>query len=349
MVLVVVALSYSGTVWAQQIVLVRPTETDPTLSEAFNRLRGELGMHGLELSVSDEREATDPEQLATLAAATGAVASVAFTRNEEEARVSIWIGNPTAGQPMARTISTANNDQAPSVLALRAVEYLRANLRDFGGGKRNAAPTQPEDAAPTEPEDATPAKSEHEVATPAPPREVAIESRFEQPSHWFFHGGISALVNRPDAHLAVGPTLAGVGLQPRPWVALRVMFAAPLFGTRYLEEDPNHRATLFFLLGTGELTFEALLGDRVRLAAGGAGGVGYVDQQGNAGTIEPSRRMAIAGPTAGLGLVLSPRAELRLDGQSLWFIPPVVASAAADEILLGQPALAFRLGAVIRP
>ena len=328
-------LLWSPPVWGQQVVLVQPAETDPILTEAFNRLRGELTMHGLELSVSHDAVEASPAELAALADEDGAVASVAFTQNKKEPAVVIWIGNPTAGKPIARMISTRRNAQAASILALRAVEYLRVNLRDFGGSEHDTVASDGESA---------------DVALPPDlESEVEPESPAEEPARWFFHGGISALVNRPDAHLAVGPSMVGIGLQPRQWVAMRVMFAAPLFGTRSLAGDTGDRATLYFLLGTGELTLEALLGGKVRLAVGGASGVSYVGIDGATGVIEPSRTVAAVGPTSGVSLVASPHTELRLDAQCLWLTPTATATVGRNELVLGQPVLALRLGVVIRP
>ncbi len=290
-------------------------------------------MHGIELSVSDESSSTTPDQLAALAAEQGAVAAVVFVRDENEAAVSIWIGNPSAGSPMTSTISAGTSERAPSVLALRAVEYLRVNLGDFGGVEIEAPP--PVSAEMGE--------------TPAPPPAPRPKPSVERPSRWFFHGGISALASLPDPYWAVGPSLAGLGWQPRPWVALRAMGAAPLLGTRDLDEQATQPTALYFLLGTGEATLETLVSQRLRIAGGAAGGVAYIELEGNPGAIESSPWVAVVGPTAGLGLVLSPHTELRLDGQSLWFMPTVVATAGHQRATLGRPAFVVRLGVVVRP
>ena len=49
---------------AQRIILLCPPETDASLTEAFNRLRGELSMHGFEVEVQTSAEAISPENLA---------------------------------------------------------------------------------------------------------------------------------------------------------------------------------------------------------------------------------------------------------------------------------------------
>ena len=113
------------------MILVSPPQADASLSEAFNRLRGELTMHGFEVDVQTTEEAISPENLSERAESSQAVASVSFVRNEGVTSADIKISDRVTGKTLTRTIATPIGTDTASLLALRAVELLRASLREF--------------------------------------------------------------------------------------------------------------------------------------------------------------------------------------------------------------------------
>src|SRR5207248_74460 len=64
-----------------------------------------------------------------------AVASVSLVRSEGLATADVWISDRVTGKTTMRTIATAENREAPSVLAVRAVDLLRTSLREFSAGE----------------------------------------------------------------------------------------------------------------------------------------------------------------------------------------------------------------------
>jgi len=147
----------------QRIILLCPPETDASLTEAFNRLRGELTMHGFEVEVQTSAEAISPENLALRADSVAAVASVSFVRGVGITTADIKISDRVTGKTTIRTIATPEGTDAASLLALRAVELLRTSLREFGPNAKT-----PQDIVGAAPERASPSVKKWLEAQPPP-------------------------------------------------------------------------------------------------------------------------------------------------------------------------------------
>jgi len=268
------AVLFSNSAQAQRIILLCPPEADTSLTEAFNRLRGELSMHGFEVEVQNSAEAISPENLALRADSVAAVASVSFVRSAVgHATADIKISDRVTGKTTIRTIATPDGTDAASLLALRAVELLRASLREFGAGAKTpkdivgAAPDRaspsvrkwadvqpppqpsvpPEAAAPAPPTKPVPAAS----VTPAP---VAAREASREPDHtparadarWSLHIDAIAAALLPGKHFAYGAGVAA-GYRATRRVELQLGVEMPWFGTEYSvprAESKVHIATL---------------------------------------------------------------------------------------------------------
>ncbi len=132
MFVVLVGTSAASSAWARAIVVERPDATDQVLVESFSRLCGELGMYGLEVRV------VDPADLATPPGATAAreggpgdvVAGIAFVRSAGQASARIWIESAVDTRETV-SITISGDANAPTLLAIRAADLLRTNLRDI--------------------------------------------------------------------------------------------------------------------------------------------------------------------------------------------------------------------------
>lgn len=114
---------------AEQVRLVSPPDASPLLTEAFHRLRGELAQHGFEVVIVSARPASTP---AALRRGTGhALASIALAEGQTAATVDIWVDDAATGKTTLRSIRIARGEDAAALLALRALELLRASLSEL--------------------------------------------------------------------------------------------------------------------------------------------------------------------------------------------------------------------------
>ncbi len=117
---------------AQRVVLVVPPAPDEVLSEAFNRLRAELELQGFETSTVELGANNDtPDELSELARATGAFAGISLVQRVGTPTAQVCIADRVTGKTTLRTLALGNGRDAPSVLAVRTTDLLRASLREF--------------------------------------------------------------------------------------------------------------------------------------------------------------------------------------------------------------------------
>jgi hypothetical protein len=113
--------------------VVRDPQAEGMLSEAATRLQAELAAAGFEVVFVDGTPDIDPT--AQVAAALGAsppFATVAVVRSEAGVVADIWVADRASGKSIVRRIDVSAADLgAPRVLAIRAVELLRASLLDL--------------------------------------------------------------------------------------------------------------------------------------------------------------------------------------------------------------------------
>jgi hypothetical protein len=136
---IVVAMASSRSAEAKAIVVQRPDAADPLLVELFSRLCGELRMYGFEARVVEGPAGADPSD----EAATGGVpfsevlGGVTMTRESGRASARIWIAPSGQRKEIVRITIDVGDDDAPSLLAIRAADLLYLGLRD-----ENSAPTE---------------------------------------------------------------------------------------------------------------------------------------------------------------------------------------------------------------
>lgn len=331
----VVALAslWTSPAWAQRVVIVRPLDPDARMLEAFNRLRGELMIHGFDVTLTALDNQASPAELAKIAEKHTAVASVSFERALGSASADIWISDRVTGKTTIRTISTGNDEDSPSLLAIRAVELLRASLREF-----------PQTAAP--PKDivgATPERAPQTVLRWAQEPSQADTHR----SRWWLHAGAAFFLPIPLRAAAGGPAF-GLGYWPHDRWSLKLGAASPLTGIEVRAEEAS--ATLHFLALGADASYRFRLGETFELDGGATAGSLYVTASGGSDGrwlgVTARRWLLSAGVTAGLVWKVTGNVGLRLDVRGSWCVPRPIVSVATERFVLGRPAVLGGLGVV---
>lgn len=213
--------------WAHTIAVVRPDRSDEVLVEAFSRLCGELRMYGLQVRLlegADEAAAWDtsgqpgkPPEV---------VGGVSLVRTPGQASARIWVAANAPGKESVRiTVSVADAD-APSLLAIRAADLLRASLRELRGTDLATPQATPKpDDASREPaakmdEDAT-------VTSAAPSPTMTHHLR-----RWSVFAGPAALFEIGKLGTGWGATAAARARVGRR-LSLALSFTAPVRGQAY--------------------------------------------------------------------------------------------------------------------
>ncbi len=122
---------------SELVLLVRTQQRDGALDEATNRLSGELAQHGFAVRIVDVPQPPTTSELETRADEAGAVASVALLpaaspgATAQLRKVDVWISDRVTGKTIKRTLSPGNTHEAPTIIAVRALELLRSSLQEY--------------------------------------------------------------------------------------------------------------------------------------------------------------------------------------------------------------------------
>jgi hypothetical protein len=210
-------MSVASSAWAHTIVVVRPDADDPILTEIFSRLCGELHMYGLKVNVAHGEEGAPPwgTQRAPNDGSTEIIGGVALLRTPGQASANIWIAEAATGKESLRITVSIGDADAPSLLAVRAVDLLRASLRDTD---------LPEKARPETKSNATAGLSRSNEA-PSPATLDGLE-------RWAIRGGATTLWETGDLGLGLAVTV-GIARRISPRLGLELAFMAPLGGQTY--------------------------------------------------------------------------------------------------------------------
>ena len=313
--------------FGQRVVLVRPSDSSVTLSEAFNRLRGELALHGFDVAVLEAREAPSPRTLASTADQGGAVASVSFVEAHGTAAVDIWISDRVTGKTSFRTITTQGAGDAATLLALRAAELLRASLREYG----------PENEVPPDVSGASPERSDEVVTAWAavPP----------SPTYWWLGASGTIVVSLPEVALAAGPELA-VGWQHRRW-GVQALLSGPTLGARYEATAAQARLRSLTALFAG--SFDVVATQPASLAVVPVFGAAYlsVAGEGDPPFVGRDDTAWVGAFGGGVQATLRIGAQLHLiaSSRALALVPAPIVEVGDEEARVGRPLVCTSLGA----
>ncbi len=204
--------SISSSALAQRVLVLRPPPTDTTLFEAFGRLRAELQLDDFEVVVlGSNGSALDPAALELEAQKSEAFAAIALTRLPDGAIANVSIVDRVTGKTSQRRLSIDGSTDTPTLLAVRAVDLLRASLRELEPGERPPMEVIGVDPGPT----------------PQQVREFSAE-----PSLFQLRAGALALGVASEVGGAYGVALAAE-YRPLRSVAVGLLAAGPLVGASF--------------------------------------------------------------------------------------------------------------------
>ncbi len=326
-VLLVAGIAAAATAPVPRVVLVRPPAAPPAVTEALVRLRGELLAAGFEAEVVEQPLGGDVrDSLERLLPPNGssATALVAVVASAEPGSAELWVIDRVTGKTVVRRVNagTAGASRAAEVLAVRAVELLRASFLEL-------AVAPPSEAAPPAP------------AAPAVER-WATAPLEERDWTWAIEAG-GGTAAAPDgtwnAFMPVGRLERAFGRR----FCVRISFAG--LGTTAHVTNPGGSADLSQTVLLAEAVVRFRRGRRLQpLISAGAGALRFnVDsQQSTPNTAVGGTQWSAAGDLGlGLRLPLSRnRFEIGLEAHALLAQPYPVAQYFGQELSrVGRPTM----------
>ncbi len=192
---------------APRVRIQRPLQGDPLIDEAVIRILGELSAVGLDVEVLHRSEVLEGE-LPPLEAGTHGL--LAIRRESQWIELDTWA--PDGGKPYSQHVDASSPQTNAEVIAVRAVEALRAKWLEYG---ELSDATLPEEVREfTRIDSSPPAPSPAPNEEPAPPRPIEPSPRSTTPSVDEQRPGLE-LPPLPDfdterwmLQLSLGPSLA---------------------------------------------------------------------------------------------------------------------------------------------
>jgi len=311
------------------VLLLRTEDASQQNLEALNRLQGELSLHGFRVVVVEAPSSPGPEELERLADEHQAVASVGFSSTETEnsslGPVDIWISDRVTGTTSKRTIQPGRGKDAPGVLAVRALELLRASLR-----ASHAAPA-PEDVVGAHPKRAK--RSVRELSEPPP-----------QTNYFFLSAAGAFTWALPDGAPSGGPEL-GFGYH-RKWAAMGLVMIGPTMSEAVHTPGGLFRSTTFSALAEPGLF--AFRTEALALELFSSLGATYLSVDGEAlspyeGRTDTAWLFTLGGGLAA-HLQLTHRLHLTVRARALQLLPRPKIQLIESAKLLGSPLFASAVG-----
>jgi hypothetical protein len=127
------------------VVLLQPATSPRAVAGALVRVRGELSAEGFEVVVVTESIGPDVRgSLERSAPARDAVATVAVVAGADLGTTEVWVVDRVTGKTVVRRVSVqVDSPRASEVLAVRAVELLRASFLELAIGEERRPPPGP--------------------------------------------------------------------------------------------------------------------------------------------------------------------------------------------------------------
>ena len=317
------------------VILLQPASASASARRCLTRIGSELVAGGFEVDVADHGAAEDPVSAAqAINRERGAIATMTLLGDPEAGPVELWIIDRLIGPGAVRRIvvPTDNPARVPEILAVRALEALRASAFELGVQSDRAQTPMP----------ITKVAAADIPGTSAPPPPV------QRPSHIGLEMGMSALESLGGPGVALIPMvrlrlrssglpflrvgLAGLGRQPR---------IDAVQGSARVEHD--------LALVDGGLSFRAGRHFRpaVTLGAGAlrvsVDGDGRWPYEGTGG----ERWTALFDVGAGFTAAVVENVSLSLELHGVWAAPhPVVRFAGVDVATVARPGFIVALTVV---
>jgi len=149
-----------------RVVLLRPPTTDDVTSDALARVRGELTAAGFEVSMLDQDPALAVRAaLETVGRGLDPIATFAIVRAPTDNTAEIWVCDRIAGKSVIQSVrldagGTQGESSPSAVLAVQAVELLKASLAQYWLASQRRVSRSPAETGPGGPVAAAPATYE---------------------------------------------------------------------------------------------------------------------------------------------------------------------------------------------
>ena len=319
---VLVVTAWGRCALAHTIAVVRPDGSDAMLTESFSRLCGELRMYGLKVTLLDSKSsaAAGDEPPAELGGAAEVIGAVVLVRAAGQASAKIWVAEQAASKPSVRITVSIDDADAPSLLAIRAADLLRASLHDFEGMK--VARPEPQPGA-----DTVVASSENV------PSFAALD-------RWSIRGGASMLWETGELGAGFAPSI-GLGRRISSRLALALAIEAPVVGQTYAAAAA--KAQMRQELATLAIAWRVLARRPFTLDLAQGVGVMHLSVRGEAQApwvAQTASAWAAASSTGGsLGLRLSAHVGLTVSLAAVFILPRPVLEVADVSYVAHQPLL----------
>lgn len=315
------------------IVLLEPEHPSAVARETTTRAGAELKAAGFRVVIRRQPEHITREDLERAVSGAGGIAAIAIDSQPGSTLADVWVSDRATHKLSIRPVETKGRGDTPALLAIRAVELLRASLLELGeeGRVKQEAEPIPDDVKHfATPRDASPRSSAH--------------------SGFGLGVGIAALFNVDHVAPAVAP-------------AFRVSYGSPIgIGARVSFVGPSAGKGLRGTLGTASLTQELLLAEVVfvpplhgsfyPLVAGGVGmmHVGATGDLANPARAKSGGTTAFAGSlSVGGGALLGSHFALELEGFAAFSAPRIVVDMGPQRVgSVGRPSLGATFGASAR-
>jgi hypothetical protein len=314
----------AGAESAALIVLVRPTQTTPAVTEALTRVRGELTADGFDVAMIDAQTASDPDRtLARVGQQTSAAATLGIFIRDEASVVELWVVDRVTNKTSVRRAEAERGDdwRAPEVLARRVVELLRASLLEV----LVPAPRRANETASPQ------TQAYHWAAR-------ALERRR---STWGIDGGAAMLGGFGGVQAAILP-VARLRLSLNESFTARLTLAG--LGTRPTVSAEDGTAAISQALTLLELQAIPAKSKWVRPVLSIGAGAYHVGAEGNARWpyqgVDVARWTVAADAGAGISLPISSTFEIAIEGHAMVATPyPVIRFLGRDIANTGRPSI----------
>ncbi|HEX4353685.1 MAG TPA: hypothetical protein VHZ95_12235 [Polyangiales bacterium] len=334
---------------AQSVLLVRPSVDDPMLIDAFHRVEAELRIHHFEPQL---RELAAGTSLGALAEGTHALAAIALVLRSGETTLDLWLRDRASGATSLRTLEAGTGADAASLIAVRAVDLLRASVGEFDPAMTSVEPSEPT-PSPATPTPATTATT----ASPPPPSAAAAATSSAPPPTPESQTAtplatieVEACALRASANFgfAAGATL-GFYYRPIRRLALGVSIALPLTAAEV--DTPSGSARVHQAFAVAEARWALLRVRSFQLAP--LIGLGAYALQAHGDPLAPL--VARSGVTASFLIEAGVRAEFALFGpvalgaalRALALVPRTGVAVGSHSSFIDLPAFEATLGLAI--
>jgi hypothetical protein len=288
-------------------------------------LAAELRIHHFDVAAVPSSIGQSPESaLATSAQHAQAVAAMALIRQGDGASVDVWLVDRATGKTTLRTIAVNSGADAASVLAVRAVDLLRASLREFPAGE-----PPPKDIASVD----------------RRARTSVVEAFIARPEARFRLRADVLVLMQARSSLALGPALT-VSHRFNARFELGISAAAPLVAAKVT--TPQGSASLLQSLLWADLRFDVLrvpaLAAGVNVALGGY----HLHAQGKPEPPLRARSGNFVGALGALGIhfdiMITQALALGIAARAIATLPRAGIAVAEASTALGRPALLMSTG-----